>query len=321
MNIKNKKNLIIVHNSVWQIINSLECLHIENENASDALFLVLTEENSKSANQIKSFQQKEGLNFFYIFYNSSIYSKVLKYLLLFFNLCGKKFERIFVSQLNISWITFVLNIIKYRNLCFYDEGFHTLQLEKLSNNPLYEYRIGKLNLPISRKKIDLVYTSFNLQHPTLPTKKIGYLRLRNSVAKKQYSTTTYFIGQPVYIHYMSIEDYISRLKTVFKNAHKEIHYYPHRYDSPELLSKIKEIGYQICNNDYPVEYFFIQSNIVPLHVIGFISSALLSLKKIFGEETTIEYIEMNSKKIPHELSLSVQRIYEEFKSEDVLRFN
>lgn len=319
---KNKKYLIIIHNSVWQIINSLECLHLDNISTSDALFIVLTQKDSKSAQQIQFFEERQGLELVYIFYSNATISKILKYAIIFKYLCRKKFDRVFVSQLNIPWISFILNIISYRLLCFFDEGFHSLKLEKLESEPIYEYRVKRLNLPISKRRIDLIYTSFNLQNLKLITRNITYLRIRSLLREGASSNGTYFIGQHVYKHYMTSEEYITKLKTVFRNTPDEvIYYYPHRHDDPLLLLNIEEIGFKVCKNDLAVEYFFIQSNIVPKNIIGFLSSALLSLKKIYGDKTSVGYIEINCQNQPRDTAFLIHRIYEEFKSENVLRID
>lgn len=123
-----------------------------------------------------------------------------------------------------------------------------------------------------------------------------YLRSRSN----QYNLdteTVYIVGQNfVKVNSLTDEQYIAYLKKI-KNIYndKKIVYLPHREES--INDKYKEVfdeNFKLVYFDNNIELEFILKNIYPATVIGFISSALTTIKSLFPK-TDIVSLKPNSK--------------------------
>lgn len=321
MNIQNKKNLIIIHNSPWQVLTSLECLSINKELSANAYFLIMIKDGSKSERQVKTIELSEGLTFKYIFYTESKISKLTKYLKLFSLFYGKKFNSVFVSQLDIPWIVFILKIIRFNQLCFYDEGVHSLEIENIKANHYNEPKKIIFKRLFGQYFIDKVYTSYEITKPEIDIIKISYELLKRKVKDFGITSDTYFIGQHIYGIYISIDDYLRCLEQLRNEVSKKIYYYPHRHEDENTIQRIKEIGLEVLENDYNIEYFFLTKNIKPHKIVGFVSSAMINIKKIWGKEVEVNYIRLPDSVLTKRRSIFIHRIYKEFESSGIKRIH
>ena len=82
---------------------------------------------------------------------------------------------------------------------------------------------------------------------------------------------------------VSYADKLSQIALYIKrNAPDEdVYYCPHRRDSHDYSTKIELLGWYLFDTQYNVEIDFVQKNLYPRMVLGFGSTALLTLKKIF----------------------------------------
>jgi hypothetical protein len=111
------------------------------------------------------------------------------------------------------------------------------------------------------------------------------------------------IGQPLIENKLiTKEEYFKIIKKiVFENNNNSILYCPHRKESEDNVNQILQIrGVDSFNSISSIEVFLIKNNICPKKVVGFTSTALITLDKIFnqkGEKIVIESIKLklNSK--------------------------
>lgn len=103
--------------------------------------------------------------------------------------------------------------------------------------------------------------------------------------------TIYIIGTALVTDkYFSIEYYISvlqKMKTHYKN--KKLIYIFHRRETKDQLQQIKnQVNIDIQKNKYLIEIDFFMENIIPTHIVGTISTALFTLKKLYGNAINID---------------------------------
>ena len=86
-------------------------------------------------------------------------------------------------------------------------------------------------------------------------------------------------------------DYLKALDKYIKESYGEenVYYCPHRRDENDFHQLVDELGWHYRDSEYGVEIDFLRKNIYPLLVVGFGSTALYTLKKIFSK-TSIETI-------------------------------
>lgn len=86
-------------------------------------------------------------------------------------------------------------------------------------------------------------------------------------------------------------DYLKALDKYIRERYGEedVYYCPHRRDENDFHQLVDELGWRYHDSEYGVEIDFLRKNIYPLLVVGFGSTALYTLKKIFSR-TSIETI-------------------------------
>lgn len=83
------------------------------------------------------------------------------------------------------------------------------------------------------------------------------------------------------------------LQTIYPN--ETVYYCPHRRDTNDYTDCINSLGWNLFETKYSVEIDFVQNRIYPLSVIGFGSTALLTLKKIYqNSDVKTIYMELES---------------------------
>ena len=212
-------------------------------------------------------------------------------------------------------------MINSEKIYFFDEGVHTFDFEMLEEK---KYKLsGIAHLLLDEKKIDGVFTAFDIAPgvSTLQSIRFDYFRSQmNTFQKKEH---VYFIGQHLYLRQMNQECYLNLIREFQTSMNLPIIYYPHRHEVPYVLGKIKEMGITIADNTYSVEYSFRVNQEIPLAIYGFLSSALIGLKQIFQEKVDIGYIYLY---LDHDLNeksnkTKVKKIYKEMERLGIRKIN
>ena len=107
-----------------------------------------------------------------------------------------------------------------------------------------------------------------------------YLNLKqklNSV-KLQESDDVFFIGQPLSeLNILSEQKYLGVIESMSKK--NRIIYFPHRRESKE---KIRQLSVSVHHSDVPLELELLNIGKRPKLIVGFYSTALYSLKLLYG---------------------------------------
>jgi hypothetical protein len=148
------------------------------------------------------------------------------------------------------------------------------------------------------KKIDLYSIFYLKKHKLISLKKNNLKVLNSQLTIKKHSETLMIIGQPFVEHDMlSLDKYIMIIKRIindFRN-HKLV-YFPSRKELPKKLLEIKKIpNLEIIKTKNNIELYLLKNKLLPKKIIGFTSSALITLNTLFNSKDHL--IEIKSFKI------------------------
>ena len=148
------------------------------------------------------------------------------------------------------------------------------------------------------KKIDLFSIFPVAEHRYISLKKNNLSFLSSMMRTKKTSSTIMIIGQPFVEHKMiSLEHYtriIQTIKSDYKN-HKLV-YFPSRKELPKKINNLRKI----CNMDIiksvnNIEIHLLKNKFIPKKIIGFTSSALITINTIFNSGSNL--IDIRSLKV------------------------
>lgn len=102
----------------------------------------------------------------------------------------------------------------------------------------------------------------------------------------------YIIGTNTTALKWDTEQYLEKLKNIHavlvkRYPDQRIYYCPHRNDRNDNDYICKTAGFELFNTDVSVEVDFVNRNIYPMVIIGFGSTALLTVKMIFKDVKTV----------------------------------
>lgn len=216
-----------------------------------------------------------------------------------------KFKRIIVGDyFSIPFFLMSLVLIaRGGHIIYVDDGNSTLSLlppvsrkrltfKKYSKQIFYKLlTIYKKSKHISRS----FFTFYDVEDKgfPLPIIKNTLSRIRQGVNKSL--TNIYIIGTNTHQLQIQKTEYISQLERIskyIKVAYPEhdLFYCPHRRDLNQYDSDCKRLGIYLYNTEMSVEIDFITDKIYPKAVIGFGSTALLTLKCMFPKSNIIDLV-------------------------------
>ena len=147
------------------------------------------------------------------------------------------------------------------------------------------------------------FTFYNIEESnnlTVVTNKMQWLKeLSKTTSPTKNKEIVYVIGTDVIqCKIVNQDDYLNTIKSIKEHyPTKQICYIPHLNEEESFIDLVKEHGVSIQKNKFTIELDFILNNIIPLHIAGTISTALISLKLIYGSETKVDYFKFDSSKI------------------------
>jgi hypothetical protein len=143
---------------------------------------------------------------------------------------------------------------------------------------------------------DKIFTSYFKKETYPKIVENHFSLLKTNIQELKKTQDVYFLGQPLSLKEMSEDHYIEMLQQV-AGKYSKIKYIIHRYESELSLSRIKRISnIEVVVFDDCVELEFVRKGFLPHQILGFTTSALISMEKIFSEN-----IQFKSFIIPHEI--------------------
>ncbi|SHO57602.1 hypothetical protein [Vibrio quintilis] len=142
-----------------------------------------------------------------------------------------------------------------------------------------------------------VFSIFNFPNCHIKYKEntLNILRKKIHSNKKELAYFDVFIGQGSIDEKgrISVNDYISSIKTAINDSPSQLLYIPHRTEAKHVSSEIKRLkGIIYHHPTFPIELELIEHGVIPKTIIGLSSTALYTLSKIYPE-STIRLIEQN----------------------------
>ena len=223
------------------------------------------------------------------------------------NLLKFKDSQIFKLKNNISpgiflkIINFRGMIKKYKKLVIGDyNSYISSELYKLSNKVIMiDDGTNSLNFKslfnLDRKKLEIfsIFKKNIFSHKKIKFNNFSYLK---SFIKKQY-TKKYIIllgSADVEKNLMTLQDYIYILKEVEKkNAKQKILYLPHPKEKYENYSNY---GFKILKTKKNIETFLVFEKFLPNKIIGFNSTAFVTIHSIYGKKIKLKNYSIYSNK-------------------------
>ncbi len=207
------------------------------------------------------------------------------------------YQRLLIGNFFSDPHLFCYHKLKIDNLTVLDDGMSTALIKDYYKK---DDRIIKSGL--LKRLMLLYYFKVELSYPiefelfTFMRNKINSELIRHSYNNFTYIKSriknfkivdqAYFIGQPfVELNIMSKDLYIKYLTTI-RNKYRSIVYIPSRKENDQNLEYIqKKLNFKIQRTTSNIEVFFIVNKLIPKHILGFTSSALITLKNIFYSQS------------------------------------
>lgn len=248
---------------------------------------------------------------------------LIQYLQLFFlSLKIKECSNLIIGNFFSDPHLFFSNLIKKDKIIVVDDGMIVNSIPDFigTNKRILKVNILKktlitlfnvnLNYP---KKID-IYSIFSFKkHKLISFKKNNLKVLNSQLTIKKHSETLLIIGQPFVEHDMlSLDKYIMIIKGIindFRN-HKLV-YFPSRKELPKKLREIKKIpNLEIIKTKNNIELYLLKNKLLPKKIIGFTSSALITLNTLFNSKDQLIEIKsfkiiFNNNRLPKEVILKM----------------
>lgn len=298
------KNLFIAR-SPLQLLNAIEAK--EHFHTVRSTLLLIHDSNSVNSDQMKSLSTLSSFNEIIHLDNtsSSKISKLSHQYRLIKKLQASHYDYVFTGDYGTINQIIIANL-QLNTLYLLDDGTMTLVTHKTKLNPnhlikwdkkfkLFRYKL--FGLKTKHLHTVHLFTGFALQpHGTEKIVANSYNFLKTTYLKTaQPDDSVYLLGQPMtQAKLMSDDTYVDYLKRIIRHYNKTIIYVPHRTEiiSENLKALVNE-HFILQQNEGPIEIVFLTKRIYPMHVIGFYSTALFNLKKIF-ETTLIEAIKFDN---------------------------
>lgn len=215
----------------------------------------------------------------------------------------KKYKRIFVGNYSAtkSYPLAVALAGFNSTINYLDDG--TQALELFSENPKPRYNKLSIKVVISFYRIlaflknvreSIFFTMYDVKSEKYLIEKNSFDTLRSDFKSEKQGA--FIIGtnssilefvDASYIDY--IKELVERIKELLPG--EKIYYCPHRRDTNNKYNEsvLIEMGIEIFNTSVSVEYDFLTKGINPKYVVGFLSNALYTLKKMFPD-TCVETV-------------------------------
>jgi hypothetical protein len=213
---------------------------------------------------------------------------------------------------NITYQIFQL-IKDKKDEYYFDNGFKGLLKKNLYTLQLILFGLNGLEI---KREIKL-FTCFDI------SKENGHIIHNFSNIKKEYKISdskkiVYFYGAYLEVVGISKEkqiEFLEQAVNLFKKLDLEIIYLPHRLESEDKLSLIRnKLDLEIRKSEFPAEIQLLVDGFIPQYIASFASSVLVSLPKIFPEIKNVYSFFPNSSLIPSKYSQEWEEMKENYKT-------
>ena len=139
-----------------------------------------------------------------------------------------------------------------------------------------------------------LFTIFDIEdQENLKIEKNTLSFIKSKLKSKKNISSTILIGQPfVELKMIDEDQYVQVInKLISKFSDTEILYYPSRKENKNKLSIIKGLdSIEIVDPKTNIETFLMKSNYLPANIVGFTSTALITINKILNSNDKLTNI-------------------------------
>ncbi|WP_237275478.1 hypothetical protein [Tenacibaculum ovolyticum] len=324
-------------NSIFFISKPLELLGaIEARNQFKIKDSVLVIKVSKSDEPTINYLIEKSGNWNTIIRTKRKSSYGLSWLKLILKLKKKEYDYLFTRAFPIA--SYFVNNLNYNHLYLLDDGNATINIAKEfrdCNNLTKRFSLfkGKNKKGIKYDFVKYIYGFYGIKTEK-PVNEIGFytfydlpnypsqIIIENELnwfkslkvnAIPQSSNEVYIIGTDIVgAGIVNLKDYLITLKKIaglYKE--KKLIYIPHGRESNAEIEEIKQyVNCKIRRNEFNIELDFILRNEYPVHVVGTITTALITLKLIYKKDIRVEYFNFDESKVIKDKRKDIHEIYE-----------
>lgn len=307
---KQKLNWFFVETPL-QVINAIEALkYLTKADEKNILVIKNPQSNEVRAqiDEVLKFLKQDNLEIILIGKTwPSLY--FLRVMILFFRMLGHiGHQNYFIGEFNSFWMRLLTFVFTKSEYTLFDDGAATINLHyfkyDFSKYPTHSRVVKAIKTPIFKvlnkgaAKIRL-FTMFNLKpydNQEIFYNNFDYLKSL-MIDIQQDSEHIYLIGTDfVEAKWMKKGQYLKCINTAINGyieQGKTIIYMPHRNEKLEKLKPIKKQygdAFNIVQPKMPIEMYFLHQKIKPLFVVGFGSTALYTLGKMFNPQEVVSYV-------------------------------
>ena len=213
-------------------------------------------------------------------------------------------DKIFIGNYDSGFLNLIIKKVTKDKIVLLDDGAKTIDIQAkftdLNNYNLftmYDFKAYKNQEII---KNDFINLQTNLQQLKINQEQILFLGLKLSE-----------IGIVTQEYYVEL---INKIALFYQG--KQIIYISHRGETKTKLDKLKNIkNLEVIQLDYPVELYGLYNEEIPYKVSSFYSTALLTMKNIYGIEAESFMFDYNNSKYKD----SIDNVYDYYKENIYIR--
>ena len=284
------ENLAII-SSPFQLLNLKELI---DERNLDKVFIIAIYKNEYGIKKIKAVSNFTNVKISRWLKSSFLMTHIK---LLFIGLKLNKVKNFIFSSLFDNRMLLLSKLIKYQNIILIDDGTEAIAALKSykDNTNLFDSNLLSIltffKISFNFPDNIMFYSSFNSDKGNI---KPRYNFIKSKIKYSKTINDIFFIGQPLY-EMLGENFYGETLKNFAnKNRNKSIKYFPHRLESKENISIIKEsYGYEIVEPDLIFECYLAKIDYLPSKIISFYSTVLFTSSILLGDRKNkiqIEFI-------------------------------
>lgn len=159
------------------------------------------------------------------------------------------------------------------------------------------------------------FTFYNLpkiKHQTIYNNNMSWLNALKSEGNLKVTNDIIFVVGTDFCgaNILTVNDYtdeLLKIKNYYQN--KKLVYIPHPREKETFLNHLKDQGFGMRLNTYNIELDFLLANEIPTHIAGTVSTALITLKLIYGDATEVEYFVIQDDKLSESNAKKFKNIY------------
>jgi len=294
------KDILFVE-SPLQLLNALEA--VDSFDLEDYILYIRYSNKKMNDEQLDKLIKILSLKSFNIkkIYLSSSNRNILDYIKILFYFIYSKFfivNRLFIGNLDSNFLSLIYKNINKNKIIAFDDGAKTIALQENFNEDNFYNLFTMYDLKSIANQI--IY-------------KNNYENIKSLLKNKNKSNHILFLGAKLNeVGIISEDEYLSLITKISQYYNKDIAYIPHRGEDEQklkVISKIKNL--KIKDIDYPVELYGLYEKEIPTIVASFYSTALLSMKNIYGIKSESFYFDFSTSKYKD----SIESVYNYYKKE------